>query len=205
LIKISVRLLTVTTTGRGRTFKLNVLVLFCDKLSVAVIEKVVVVRTAEGVPLIAAVLESNKSPVGNTGPILNVTCPSPPVAVTGVNEAAVTPTVNVTEAVVAVVTIAAGRLTVNWNDLLLVLFWLSVAVTVNAVAVIVSVGVPEMPPVEILNVSPAGKLGLIENVVDPLPPEDVTGINGVISLPRVAVLVETANVVVNGGYVIVNA
>jgi hypothetical protein len=122
LVKISVRLLTVTTTGRGRTFKSNVLVLFCDKLSVAVIENVVVVRTVEGVPLIAAVLTSNNNPVGSTGPTLNVTCPSPPVAVTGVNEAAVTPTVNVTEEVVAVVIIAAGRLTVNWNDLLLVLF-----------------------------------------------------------------------------------
>jgi hypothetical protein len=199
LIKISVRLLTVTTIGRGRTFKSNVLVLFCDKLSVAVIEKVVVVRTADGVPLIAAVLTSNNNPVGNTGPMLKVTWPSPPVAVTGVNEAAVTPTVNVTEEVVAVVIMAAGKLTVNWNDLLLVLFWLSVAVTVNVVAVIASVGVPEIPPVEILNVSPAGSVGLIENVVDPLPPVDVTGINGVINLPLVAVLVETADVVVNGG------
>ena len=73
LIKISVRLLTVTTIGRGRTFKLNVLVLFCDRLSVAVIEKVVVVKTVEGVPLIAAVLTSNNNPVGSAGPTVNVT------------------------------------------------------------------------------------------------------------------------------------
>ena len=153
----------------------------------------------EGVPLIAAVLTSNINPVGSTGPTVNVTCPSPPNAVTGVNEAAVTPTVNVTEDVVAVVTMAAGRFTVNSNDLLLVLFWLSVAVTTNVVVVIVTDGVPEIPPVEILNVSPAGKLGLIEKVVDPLPPAEVTGVNEVIGLPRVAVLAKTTNVVVNGG------
>ena len=144
-------------------------------------------------------LTSNNNPVGNTGPILNVTWPSPPNAVTGVNEAAVTPTVNVTEDVVAVVTIAAGRLTVNSNDLLLVLFWLSVAVTANVVVVIASDGVPEICPVEMLNVSPAGKLGLIEKVVDPLPPAEVTGVNGVIGLPRVTVLARTTNVVLNGG------
>jgi hypothetical protein len=58
--------------------------------------------------------------------------------------------------------------------------------------------VPEICPVETLNANPAGKLGLIEKVVDPLPPVEVTGINGVISLPLVAVLVEIASVVVSG-------
>ena len=65
--------------------------------------------------------------------------------------------------------------------------------------VIATDGVPEIPPVEILNVSPLGKLGLIEKVVDPLPPAEVTGVNGVIGFPRVAVLARTTNVVDNGG------
>jgi len=73
------------------------------------------------VPLIAAVVASNNNPVGSTGPMVNVICPSPPVTVTGVNDVTLTPTVNVTEAVVAVVTMAVGILTVNKNDLLLVL------------------------------------------------------------------------------------
>ena len=77
--------------------------------------------TAVGVPLIAAVVASNNNPVGSTGPMVNVICPSPPEAVTGVNDVTLTPTVNVTEAVVAVVTMAVGILTVNKNDLLLVL------------------------------------------------------------------------------------
>ena len=53
--------------------------------------------------------------------MVNVIWPSPPVAVTGVNDDTLTPTVNITEAVVDVVTSAVGRLTVNKNDLLLVL------------------------------------------------------------------------------------
>ena len=73
------------------------------------------------------------------------------------------------------------------------------AVTVNVVVVIASLEVPETCPVEILNVNPAGNVGLIENVVDPLPPVEVTGINGVIILPLVIVLARTTNVVDNGG------
>ena len=72
------------------------------------------------------------------------------------------------------------------------------AVTVNVDSVIASVGVPETCPVDTLNDNPAGKLGPMENVVDPLPPAEVTGVNGVISLPLVAELEATASVVVNG-------
>ena len=72
------------------------------------------------------------------------------------------------------------------------------AVTVNVDSAIDSDGVPETCPVDILNANPAGKLGLIENVVDPLPPAEVTGINEVIGLPLVATVEATTNVVVNG-------
>ena len=106
-------LLTVTTTGRGSTFRLNVLVLFCSRLSVAVIANVAVDKILDGVPLIAAVLASNNNPLGSAGPMVKVSCPSPPIAVTGVKEGAVDPTVNVTDAVLTVVTMAAGRSTVN--------------------------------------------------------------------------------------------
>ena len=73
MIKISVGLPTVITMGRGRTLRLNVLVLFCDNESVAVIEYVAVEDNTAGVPLIAAVFTSNNNPVGSTGPIANVT------------------------------------------------------------------------------------------------------------------------------------
>ena len=55
-----------------------------------------------------------------------------------------------------------------------------------------------------LNVRPAGNAGVIAKVVDPLPPDDVTGIKDSISFPRVTVLLATACVVVNGEYTIVN-
>ena len=136
-----------------------------------------------GVPLMAAVLTSNNNPVGSTGPIVNVSCPSPPAAVTGVKDATATPTVSVTDAVVAVVTIAVGRFTVSSKVLLLVFAALSVAVIVKVERLNVSLGIPEICPVETLNVRPAGSAGVIAKVVDPLPPDDVTGMNDVISFP----------------------
>ena len=72
------------------------------------------------------------------------------------------------------------------------------AVTVNGVSAIDSVGVPETCPVDTLNDNPAGKLEPIENVVDPLPPAEVTGVNEVIGLPLVATVEATTNVVVSG-------
>ena len=72
------------------------------------------------------------------------------------------------------------------------------AVTVNVDSGIDSVGVPEICPVVTLKDNPAGRVGPIENVVDPLPPEEVTGVNEVIGLPLVATVEATTNVVVNG-------
>ena len=72
------------------------------------------------------------------------------------------------------------------------------AVTVNVDSAIDSEGVPETCPVDILNDNPAGKLGPIENVVDPLPPAEVTGVNEVIGLPLVATVEATATGVVSG-------
>ena len=72
------------------------------------------------------------------------------------------------------------------------------AVTVNVDSGIDSEGVPEICPVVTLKVNPAGSVGPIENVVDPLPPAEVTGVNAVTGLPLVVTVEATTNVVVNG-------
>jgi hypothetical protein len=80
---------------------------------VAVTVKVAVEAVTVGVPVIAPVLTSNTNPEDSVGEIPNVRVPSPPVATTGVNDVTALNTVNLTDAVVTVVTIATGGLTVK--------------------------------------------------------------------------------------------
>ena len=108
--------------------------------------------------------------------------PSPPEAVTGCTPETVCPTVNVRVAVVAVVTSGGGSFTIISVVLVLVFESLSLAVIKYVVSVLVDDGVPDILPVNVSKDKPDGSVGSILKVVPPLPPADITGVNGVIVL-----------------------
>jgi hypothetical protein len=59
-----------------------------------------------------------------------------------------------------------------------------------------SVGVPEIAPVDAFIVSPAGSAGEIVKTIPGVPPEEVTGVNGVATVETVKVCDAIARVVV---------
>ena len=75
----------------------------------------------------------------------------------------------------------------------------SVTVIVSTVDAIVTVGVPEIAPVDALRVNPAGSAGVIVKTFDPIPPADVTGVKAGTAVPTIANLEATAVVAESGG------
>jgi hypothetical protein len=161
---------------------------------------VVVPLSPVGVPVICPVDVLKLSPAGKTGDTANVRLPNPPAAVTGVNGVAAVFCVSVVDATACVVVRAGNASTVRLNVLALVcagVLW-SVAVTVNVVADMVAVAVPDISPVAVFKDNPDGKLGLILNDSVPVPPVAVTGVNGVACMLWVTVLDATACTVTMG-------
>ena len=60
-----------------------------------------------------------------------------------------------------------------------------------------TVGVPEIAPVDALIVSPAGSVGEILKTMFGVPPEEVTGVNGVATAEVVKIVEAAARVVVS--------
>jgi hypothetical protein len=171
--------------------------------SVTVTVKIVVAKAVVGVPLIWPVDVENVSPVGNVPPEsakLNV--PVPPVAVTGVNGVAALPTVRVLVGTACVVVNAGFTVRLKVFDEVcgVGVVW-SVTVTVNVVVANAVVGVPLIWPFDVENVSPVGKVTPESAKLNvPMPPDAVTGVNGVAALPTVRVVLGTACVVVSGAF-----
>ena len=65
-------------------------------------------------------------------------------------------------------------------------------------AIIAAVGVPVICPVDVLKLSPLGKLGLMLNTLAPSPPVAVTGVKAAAAVPCVRVFVATTCVVDSG-------
>ena len=160
-VKTIVGLLTTATKGCAITVKLNVLLLVCNKLSVAVTVKFVGDEIDTGVPVILPSLLENCNPVGKLGLIVKTSVPSPPVPVTGKTGAIVSFTVNSTDAVFNVVLTGGGSITVNENTAELEEPTLSVTVIVNSVADNNEFGLPLMNPVLTFSAIVAGSAGLI--------------------------------------------
>ena len=124
----------------------------------------------------------------------------PPDAVTGVNEAAL-PAVKVVLGTACVV-VSGVTFTVRpkvLDEVCAVGVVWSVTVTVKVVVARADVGVPLIWPVVVEKFSPVGKVPPDSAKLNvPVPPEAVTGINGVAALPAVKVVLGTACVVVSG-------
>ena len=111
------------------------------------------------------------SPLGSPGGLVYTIVPSPPAAITGVNVVKALSSVKViTLEVDAVALNAGGFFTYNSKDLLLVLFALSVAVTVNVAVFNNSVGLPVISPLTLLKLSPAGKKLVVVLKLKVVPP-----------------------------------
>ena len=110
-----------------------------------------------GLPVMNPVVVLNVNPAGNTGSMLYVKVPPPPVAVTGANGVVTIPTFNVVEGTASVVTMAGGDCTVRLNVRLPLADAVSVTLTVNVVVAVTVVGVPVTSPVLMLKLNPSGK------------------------------------------------
>ena len=73
----------------------------------------------------------------------------------------------------------------------------SVAVITKLVESMETVGVPEIAPVVVLIVNPVGSVGAMLNTIFGVPPEEVTGVNGVATAEVVKVVEAAASVVVS--------
>jgi hypothetical protein len=136
-------------------------------------------------------------PVGKAGLIEYDNVPMPPAPLTGLNEANAIVLVNEYEDSASVV-VTSGASTVKVNVWLLVARLTSVTVTVWTVAILETLGVPVICPVDELKLNPVGNAGLILNTLAPSPPVAVTGVNAEIAVPCVNVLVAIACVVASG-------
>jgi hypothetical protein len=126
------------------------------------------VATVE-VPMIRPV-EFMARPAGSVA--VKESVPYPPEAVTGVKLAAA-PCVNVLLAVDGVKVIDPSTARLKFAEP--VAPFTSVAVTLKVVTAMGALGVPEILPVVVEKVRPAGSVGLIARVSVPSPPEAVTG------------------------------
>ena len=102
----------------------------------------------------------------------------PPLPVTGVNDGARSFCNNTVVGTASVVVNDTASI-FKRNVLLLVCATASVTVTVYVVAIVAMLGVPEICPLAVLNINPAGNVGLIANTNAGTPPVAVTGINAV--------------------------
>jgi len=141
--------------------------------------------------------ESRVKPFESAGEIEKTFGAVPPALETGriPKPASVVPVVIATVAESKVV-VTAG-LTVNVKVLLEEVLTASVTVTVSTLAVRVSDGVPEIVPVVVSKLKPAGKIGVIEYCSGAPPPPPLTGLKFV-ERPTVRVAVAESCVVLRG-------
>ena len=117
-----------------------------------------------GVPLIVPVVVLKLIPAGNAGDKAYEGAPYPPVATTGTNGLKFTFMLNSWLGYVTVVLIGLGLDTLNLNLAEPNCGCASVTVTVNSESDNDAVAFPEIVPVTVLNVNPAGNAGLTEYV-----------------------------------------
>ena len=132
-------------------------------------------------------------PAGSAGLIENVKGAIPPLAVTGVNAVNAIVLINVLLATACTVTNAGGNIS-KLKVLLLVAPALSVTVMTKLFCAKDTLGVPEIKPVAVFNVNPAGSAGLIEYTKVPIPPVPLTGLNAVVDKFCVSVLLSISSV-----------
>jgi hypothetical protein len=168
--------------------KLTVAVAVPAVAPVPVIVKLVEANVTVGVPEITPVVVFSVRPAGNPGLIEYVTAPTKPVGVNAVVAVKGTVLVPVRACVVGDNSPTAA-VTVKLTVAVAVPAVAPVPVTLKLVDANVTVGVPEITPVEVFSVRPAGNPGLIEYVTAPTGPEAVSADVGVIARPWTAVTV----------------
>jgi hypothetical protein len=132
--------------------------------------------------------------------MLNVFVPNPPDAVIGTNACISTSCSRVLDAIVCTAVRAGGSSTVNRNVSVAVCGTSSVTVIVNVICVRVAVGVPIICPFAEFSDRPAGKLGLMVNVLVPTPPVAVTGVKlAAMFLVRVLAAITLVSTIAGGG------
>ena len=132
-------------------------------------------------------------PAGNSGLIANVKGAMPALAVTGVNAANAIVLIRVLLETACTVINAGGNIS-KLKVLLLVAPELSLTVITKLFCAKDTLGVPEIDPVAVLSVNPAGSAGLIEYAKVPIPPVPLTGLNAVVDKFCVSVLLAMSSV-----------
>ena len=181
--------------GNASTVKLKVLLLTCVGLLESVTDTVYVALALDSVavPDTSPVEVLKLRPAGNAGLIENVKGIMPPLAVTGVNAVNAIVLIKVLLATACTVINAGGSIS-KLKVLLLVAFELSLTVITKLFCAKDTLGVPEIKPVVVLNVNPAGSEGLIEYAKVPNPPVPLTGLNAVAAKFCVSVLLAVSSV-----------
>jgi hypothetical protein len=191
---------TVNTSGGGKTSSSKALLLSFPSESTTLTKYVALVNSALGLPVISPLLGLNAMPKGKLGGSNTYSrSPSPPLAVTGLIAVEIfSLIIRLTKGTTRVVVTGGGSSTVNLKVLEVVVRLASVMVTVMSAWAKTTVGLPDMNPVDELIVSPVGKPVALKTY-GVLPPDAVTGLKLVTVLFLIRVTSGSATVDTKGG------